>query len=102
MSARLERTRNHDDISTVVSIAINAITATTIFPAREDRIKVTIMNATDHGVWIREKAASVDNNKDGYFLPRYSAINDIPDNTYTGEISAIAETGTPTIEGVEV
>lgn len=96
-----ERTTNTNDTVSMTSVALNATTSTKIADAAasntEARISFTVDNPSSQDVWIKFQAASVDNDKKGYFLPKKSSRNMDTDNIYTGEISAIAVSGTPTI-----
>lgn len=94
------RNANTSNTSTTTTPEVNPTTAVVIFAASIDRMKITVINYNPYGVWLREKAASVDNNKEGYFIPRYSMAIDIVDNKYSGEVSAISEKGTFDLQAV--
>jgi len=102
MSKMIGRNQNTSDAAVITTAVIDAITTTTILAANPKRIAfyVTNNNATDP-VWIKLQAASVDNDKKGIILGKKAEPPkhwDMPsDNIYTGEISAIADSGTPTI-----
>ena len=104
MTRRTERTRNTNDEATINDgVGLNATTSTTILAANADRVAVTINNnSSTKELWIKLQAASVDNDKKGIFLhPRVlgepTSWTMPADNIYTGEISAIADSGTPNV-----
>ena len=95
---RIDRNSNTNDESTLSgAIALNTSTSTTVVSANTDRINVTISNPSQNLVWIKFQASGVDNDKKGITLFGRSVFEMTPDNLYTGEISAIADTGTPDI-----
>lgn len=100
------RNKNTNDVASVAEVTINSVTATTIAIENPDRLffEADIESGNvDVIVYLRLYAASVDNTKKGIVLTRKVSSNDgffrvnwsmPPDNIYTGEISAISETGT--------
>lgn len=86
---------------TIVSVALNSDTAVKILDANDSRISVNFGNDTSKTVKIKYQPASVDNLKVGINLWGRSDREMTPDNLYTGEISAIAISGTPTIDITE-
>ena len=86
--------------ATTTAPALNATTSTTIKTASTNFIGVSISNGSTESVWIKFQAASVDNLKRGIYL-KPNAFYEMPlGQKYTGEISAIANAGTPTINVV--
>ena len=95
----------HDEAVTTI-ISLNSTTAVTLKVANSSRIQFSVALAPgsfDVDVYIRYYAATTDNIKKGYVLTRRLLGNDnlfypvhctTPDNIYTGEISAIVESGT--------
>jgi len=83
-------------------IAINATTSTLILAAQAagvaDRILVIVYNEGPRDAWIKFQAASVDNFKKGFIIPKNTSLTILEnDDIYTGEISAITSTGTATL-----
>lgn len=103
MALKIGRNKNTNDEANVVdAIGLNSATSTTILPPNPNRIAVSINNDSENnGVWIKLEPASANNTKKGIWLPKRSEgplqWNMLPDNVYTGEISAIAATGTPDV-----
>lgn len=98
MVKTIGRNTNRNDTAVLSSaIALNATTSTTIASADSSRIFASVSNEGPQTVWIKLQAASVDNDKKGIRLPREGTWEMPMDNIYTGEISAIADTGTPNI-----
>lgn len=103
MVAKIESTRNTNDAALVSgAILLDAVTSVKIAEANPDRIFFCVNN--DDGVqavFIKLQAASIDNATKGIFLTRKTGSHiawQMPsDNIYTGEISAIAVAGTPSI-----
>ena len=97
------RNININDTATVADgITLNATTSTVIAVANADRIFFHVdNNFSDKAVWIKLQAAGVDNDDKGIFLNEKekgaTKWEMPPDNIYTGEISAIADDGNPTI-----
>lgn len=98
MTKTVGRNTNRNDTATLSSaIALNASTSTTVSVADDTRINFTISNNSSQDVWLKFQAASVDNDKKGIFLFKRTIYEMPTDNIYTGEISAIAENGTPNV-----
>lgn len=102
MANIIGRNVNCKDTATITSVTLNATTSTTILAANDKRIAFHVNNDDSSvTVWIKLQAASVDNDKKGIFLNKKALVNSqwemTPDNIYVGEISAIADTGTPTV-----
>ncbi len=101
MVARIESTRNTNEAATVsTGIALNATTSTVIAAANPNRIFFSANNNDSvQAAWLKLQAASADDDKKGIFLPKKGGLPwDMPtDNIYTGEISAVADAGTPVV-----
>jgi len=102
MTLRKERNRNTNDDSNVTTVVINSSTSTTISVANPNRISFDVNNNNeDKACWIKYQAASVDNAKKGYYLhEKDKGIHNHhmrADNIYTGEISAISDSGNITL-----
>lgn len=103
MAFQHERTQNLNDTTIISSaIALNGSTSVKIADANPNRIYLYITNnGSSEEAWIKLQATSVDNDKKGIFLNKKAIYrNDwemTPDNIYTGEVCAIAVTGTPTV-----
>ncbi len=102
MVRKIGRSRNFNDTATKATIVLNSTTSTIIQAANSDRIFFSVNNISNKGVWIKFQAASVDNDQDGQiFLPGSGSLKSAyimePDEKYTGEISAIAVSGTPSV-----
>ena len=97
------RTQNTNDEANIPSsITLNATTSTKIADANTRRIFFHVNNNTaSDAIWIKLQAASVDNDKKGIYLQKKDLPDGRwqmpPDNIYTGEISAIADSGTPDV-----
>lgn len=84
------------------AIPLNGMTSTTILaaqaPGDTPRIKVIIQNSGATGAWIKFQAASVDDDKKGVRIPRELFLTVLSgSDIYTGEISAIADAGNPSV-----
>lgn len=97
------RTTNDSDGALVnAGVIVNATTSTVIAAANPNRITFHVNNnAAVRACWVKLQAASVDNDLKGIFLAQSNKGNsrwEMPtDNIYTGEISAMADSGTETI-----
>ena len=95
--------RNTNDTATIISgVTLNATTSTVIAVANPDRMYFYVdNNFSDKACFIKLQAASIDNDKKGIFLNEKEKGDTrwemSPDNIYTGEISAIADSGSPTV-----
>lgn len=98
MTKKIGRNQNTNDESGISSpITLNTTTSTVLAVANPDRIAFHVgNNDANAGAWIKLQAASVDNDMKGIFLNRAVRGDNhwdmSPDNIYTGEISAIANT----------
>ena len=88
---------NKSATATTTDYALDSTTALKIKDASTTFIHCSISNDNTVGVWLKLQAATVDNVKTGIFIDR-GDYWEMPEGAlYTGEISAIAESGTPTI-----
>jgi len=101
MTRKIGQPTNVNDESTQpAGIVLNATTATKIADATPDpdhRIYFAVSNPSNKAVWIKFQAASVDNNKQGVLLFGRSNYEMPTNDKYIGEVSAIADSGTPTV-----
>ncbi len=102
MAFKRERNANIYNSVNLTSVTLNATTSTTILAANTDRMSYVISNDSSKDVWIKEQAASVDDDKKGEIVWARSTASTEPDQMYHGEVSAIAVSGTPTIYIKEV
>jgi len=90
------------EASVNAGIALNSSSSVEIAPANPDRIFFHVTNNfSDKACWIKLQEDSVDDIKKGIFLnEKEKGVTEWempPDNIYTGPISAIADSGTPTV-----
>lgn len=99
MTLRIGRNININDTATVSSaISTNTSTSVVVAVANPDRIFFCVNHAdASQDVFIKLQAASVDNDKKGIHLGRSESFMMPTDNMYLGEISAIAENGSPDV-----
>ncbi len=105
MTKLIGRTVNRNDEADSDSIALNATTATKIADADPERIFFHVSidgSGNNTSVFIKLQAAGVDNDKEGIWIGSMGQYFKTcwemqPDNMYTGEISAIMQSGTHTI-----
>ena len=107
------RNQNTNDVATVTTYEINSVTATVISVVSPLRIAFGACldsDTTSVDVFIRLYTAAADNLKRGEVLTRDTFGNSslfrpswtmMPDNIYTGEISAISQSGLVTIHVTE-
>ena len=86
----------NDDALLSGLIELNDSTPTTVQVAVPNRVFWGISNPKGFGIYLKMQAASVDNLKNGIYIPANSYW-EMPGEKYTGEISAIAESGTPEV-----
>ena len=93
------RNINNNSVATLSSTALNASTSTKICDACSNgcRFSLIVTNPSSQDVWLKLQAASVDDDKKGIYLPKKSHWEMQVDNIYVGEISAISDSGSPTI-----
>ena len=113
MTIMIGRNANTNDTAIVSSYTLNSATATVIGSVNGKRIYFSVCldsGVTDEDVAIRLYPAATDNLAKGEFLTRRNASNDsnfrpnwtmTPDNIYTGEISAITNSGTMIVHVTE-
>ncbi len=95
------------ETANIFEFALNANTSTIICPANsERRFFCADNNFNNMAVWIKLQPATKDNDQKGIFLQSLAVRGftawEMPQNAiYTGEISAIADAGTPTISVTE-
>ena len=103
MTNKLGRNINTNDAAVLSSIALNDTTSTKIADAKisPPRLVFTVTNNSVKDIWLKLQAAATDNDKKGIFMPKGSYWEMPTDNIYSGEISAIADSGTPTVHVTE-
>ncbi len=88
------RSSTPTDVTTIVDkIDVSSSTSTLLLAANRGRIYIAI-STQEQPIWLKLQAASVDNDKKGIFIPRNFTYELHPDVIYTGEVSAITDTGT--------
>lgn len=103
MALTTGRNRNANDVASISSgTTLNSTTSVVIAVANPDRIAFHVNNNfSDKACWVKLQTAATDNDKKGIFLnekEKGSTEWDMPaDNIYTGEISAIADSGNPVV-----
>jgi hypothetical protein len=84
--------------ATISRVALNASTSTILKTASTDFVGFFVSNSTTENIWLKFQAAATDNDKKGIYL-KSKAFYEMPTGQrYTGEISAIADSGTPTVD----
>jgi len=92
------RNTNQNDTAVLSNaIVLNNTTSIKVADALNTRINFSFSNNSNKDVWLKLQAASIDNDKKGIFVPRNGYWEMTPDNIYTGEISAIANSGNPSV-----
>lgn len=93
MAKTIGRNTNVNDTGALSSaITLNSSTSVKIQDAAADRIYFIVTTPGSPAFWVKLQAASVDNDKDGIFVPAGQGFWEMPvDSIYTGEISAIAD-----------
>ena len=97
MSRKIGRNRNTSDEAETNTTALNDTTATKIKDAGFAFVRLEIVNESNKDVYIKLQAATIDNLKEGEFLPRGSVWEMPADQPYIGERSAIAVSGAPSV-----
>jgi len=88
--------------ATVKNVALNSTTSTKILDASECRQFVSITNLNNAvGAYIKLQAADLDDDKKGIYLVGINTWEMDTTKVYTGEISAIAATDSPTFSITE-
>ena len=98
MALKIGGNLNSNTESFEFKITVNQTTATTILESLADdapnRIKLDLYNNAETPVWIRKKAALIDNEKTGIqVLPNETKNIFNSESTYRGEVSAILDSG---------
>jgi len=101
MTKRIDRNLNTSDEPTINTVTLNSSTSTTVAVAFEKRIKFSLSNPSNKRLYLKEQAASIDNDKKGHYIQGNGFWEMEVDNPHTGEFSAIAESGSPTISYTE-
>ena len=104
MAINSNRLRNLADTTSQTSVTLSSSTSTKISDALTDGLQTQqrsyfrVDNDTNHDIYIKLQAASVDNIALGILVKGKGGFWEMnPDSIYTGEISAIAATDSPTI-----
>jgi len=103
MTRDIQRAINSNDESVPSEITLNSSTSTIISTAkigidkRPERINFIFSNTSSKLVWLKFQAASIDNNKTGIAVFPRTNYEMSTDNIYKGEISAIADSGSPVV-----
>ena len=89
---------NVTDTANSVVVSVGSGSAVTLLaaqlPADENYIEVIVTNNGNRALWVRRRPAAADNNLDGRRMPPGETVRLITDSDlYTGEISAIFESG---------
>jgi len=99
---KLGRTRNVNNKAIISSgIALNSTTSITVQAENKRRIFFAISSPDNKDIWLKFQPAATDDDEKGIFIPRGGYWEMPTDNIYTGEISAIAVSGTPTVYPTE-
>ena len=97
MAKSIGKNRNETNEAIMgLGITLNTSTSTKIIDANDDRLYPSISNNGPGKVHIKLQAASIDNDKKGEIVQSGQTWW-LPENIYTGEISAIAITGSPVV-----
>ena len=101
---KLGKNQNMSDLGgTPVTVALNSSTTVKILDANPDRVGYELTNNSSHDVWIKRQAASVDNIVTGNaYVFKRSFYESPTDYIYTGEVSAIAVSGSPSVTVSEI
>lgn len=103
MTAIIGRNRNTNDTAAVsAGVTLNSSTSTVIAAANPNRIAFHVNNDDSiQACWVKLQAASVDNTAKGIYMGKKGEPDGrwdmSADNIYTGEISAIADLGSPVV-----
>lgn len=95
------RNININDDPTIALVSLNSSTSTIVAAGNPDRMKFAVSNLSNKDIFLKEQAASVDDDKKGHLIRSMGYWEMIPDNVYTGEFSAIAKSGTAQISYTE-
>lgn len=103
----IEPIHNITDVAALSSgIDLNDSTSVVVAVANPDRLFFRLdVNGDNQSVWLKLQSASIDNDKKGIYLRRQAGNNafwEMPSNSiYTGEICAIAVSGSPDVHITE-
>ncbi len=98
VDADIQRLRNTNATAIVSNaVSLNSSTSTKVADANSERIYFCFTNSSNKDVWLKLQPAATDDDKKGIFVPAEEKWLMPEDNDYTGEISAIAESGTPDV-----
>ena len=89
---------NKNKTATNSSVALNATTFTQLAAGNPNRLFFSVANDTSVNVWVNLCTAADGVDNTGIWLPAGSIWQMSPDGVYTGEISAIAASGTPSVK----
>jgi len=93
--AKIERLRNTNDTSNSGSVVVGSASAVTLVAANPKRLSLVVTNNSNQLLWVREfPAATTPTLKEPIRIePNSSREIMMPDNPYTGEVSAIMNNG---------
>ncbi len=99
MAIRIEKTRNTNDeaVDVGASTALNSSTSTKIADSNSNRIFFSVSNNSNKAIWLKLQPATTDNDHKGIYMEPHSYWEMPVENTYIGEVSAISDSGTPTV-----
>ena len=102
MAKIIGRNANTTGTATIdTGITLNTSTSVKVGDSNDDRIHFEISNDGPGKVFLKLQAASVDDIKKGIIIQSGQTWWMPTDNIYTGEISAIANTGSPVVYPTE-
>jgi len=88
---------NQNPSAVNTGVALNATTFTTLLAANVNRIFLSVTNPNSEDVIINLRAAASGVDDTGIWIPAGSGLMLDANAMYTGEVSAIAVSGTPTV-----
>jgi hypothetical protein len=102
MTHKIGRTRNFNSEATnSEAIILNTSTRTTVAPANSNRIALEISNNSNNkSIFLFKQASSITTGRGIKIAPNGIWWMDA-DNIYLGEVSAIADSGTPEVSYIE-
>ncbi len=107
MAKKEGRNKNRNDEANMPDgILLNATADTLVLAANPERMSLHFHNGDSvKGCWVKFQATGLDADKKGLFLDATGNLGSnwdmVPDNVYTGEICAIADSGSPMLYVVE-
>ena len=107
MAKKIGTNLNTSELSVDSTINTNSNTAVKIAdatnPEKNPIIKMTVFNNSRRILWVRNRPAAEDDIKDGVAIPPLSPMVILDGSSiYTGEISAIIQSGSPSTVMVSV